>query len=74
MSILARSLKGTTMNKPHIAILTLAALAVVSLAACSRPSSRVAQPSRASQHEVRRKARQKILGTYLSAPVKLPPL
>ena len=63
------------MNKPRIiTLIALAALAAASLAACSRPSSRVAQPSRASQHEVRRKARQKILGTYLSAPVKLPPL
>ena len=31
--------KAATMNKPRIAILTLAALAVVSLAACSRPGS-----------------------------------
>ena len=63
------------MNKPRsIPSIALAALAAVCLPTCAHPSSRVVQPSRDSQHEVRRKARQKILGTYLSAPVKLPPL
>ena len=36
MNILARSLKAATMNKSRIAILTVAALATLSLAACSR--------------------------------------
>ncbi len=46
------------MNKPRIAILTLAALAVVSLAACSHPSSQVAQ----------RKAQQKAVKNWLDTP------
>jgi hypothetical protein len=39
MNMLARSPKDSMMNQPRIAILTVAALATLSLAACSRPGS-----------------------------------
>ena len=53
-----KSPKDATMSKPRIAILTLVALATFVLAACSHPSSQVAQ----------RKAQQKAVESWLSTP------
>ena len=54
-----KSPKDATVQKPHVILsIALAALAVVSLAACSHPSSQVAQ----------RKAQQKAVENWLSTP------